>query len=201
MDNARYHSIQINKPPNTMSRKHEIEEWLQSNNIAYPAKATKSMLMILVRQNKPDPVYEIDTLVQEYGHKIVRLPPYHCDLNPIEMIWGIVKGKVATKNVGLDNITFLQHVKNCFEDITADTWNNCCEHVNKIEEEYRCRGPVIDREIEEFIINVGGSDSETSSLTTDNESDVSVIEPVQSDHENHEMSYESVEYLDSEFDD
>ncbi|XP_052756778.1 uncharacterized protein LOC113512254 [Galleria mellonella] len=129
MDNARYHSSQINKPPSMINRKKEITDWLSSNNIAYPTNATKSMLMVIVKQNKPDPIYEIDHLVQDYGHKIVRLPPYHCDLNPIEMIWGIVKGKVATKNVGLDNITFMQLVKNCFED----TWNNCCEHTKKIE--------------------------------------------------------------------
>ncbi|XP_059048546.1 uncharacterized protein LOC131843809 [Achroia grisella] len=199
MDNARYHSSQINKPPSMINRKKDITDWLSSNNIAYPTNGTKSMLMVIVKQNKPDPIYEIDHLVQDYGHKIVRLPPYHCDLNPIEMIWGIVKGKVATKNVGLDNITFMQLVKNGFEDITADTWNNCCEHTKKIEEDYRQRGPVIDREIEKFIINVG-DDSETSSDTSSNESVISEIETQQSDNEDHE-TYESVEYLDSDFED
>lgn len=31
---------------------------------------------------------------------VVRLPTYHCDLNPIELIWGIAKHKIASVNVG-----------------------------------------------------------------------------------------------------
>ncbi|KAJ4441671.1 hypothetical protein ANN_11529, partial [Periplaneta americana] len=34
-----------------------------------------------------------------YGHVVLRLPPYHCILNPIEMIWSEVKRKVASKNL------------------------------------------------------------------------------------------------------
>lgn len=32
------------------------------------------------------------------GHEVVRLPPYHCQYNPIELIWAHVKSKVAEKN-------------------------------------------------------------------------------------------------------
>ena len=30
--------------------------------------------------------------------RLLRLPPYHPELNPIELIWGLVKGKVAKRN-------------------------------------------------------------------------------------------------------
>jgi transposase len=30
---------------------------------------------------------------------VLRLPTYHPDLNPIEKIWGIVKARIAAKNV------------------------------------------------------------------------------------------------------
>lgn len=115
MDNARYHSGQLNKPPTIVNKKQDIANWLTRNEIQYPINATKDMMLVLVKKNKPDPVYVIDNILQEHGHKVLRLPPYHCDLNPIEMIWGILKEKVATKNVGLDNKTFLQLVENCFE--------------------------------------------------------------------------------------
>jgi len=32
------------------------------------------------------------------GHEVIRLPPYHCQYNPIELIWAQVKGEVVTKN-------------------------------------------------------------------------------------------------------
>ncbi|KAJ8317682.1 hypothetical protein KUTeg_005586, partial [Tegillarca granosa] len=41
----------------------------------------------------------IDYILREHGHKILRLPPYHADLNPIELIWADLKSYVASKNL------------------------------------------------------------------------------------------------------
>lgn len=65
------HSSQINKPPTTVNRKKEIGDWLTLNNIPYPANATKAMMLVLEKQNKPDPVYEIHSLLEEHGHRIL----------------------------------------------------------------------------------------------------------------------------------
>jgi len=40
----------------------------------------------------------LDEIALQMGHEVVRLPPYHCQYNPIESIWEQVKGKVAEKN-------------------------------------------------------------------------------------------------------
>lgn len=118
MDNARYHSFQINKAPTSNDRKHIIAEWLRLNNISFPQNASKDKLVTILRRHKPEPVYEIDTILSNHGHKVIRLPPYHCDLNPIEMIWGIVKAKVATKNVSITNDAFLKLVEDSFQVFT-----------------------------------------------------------------------------------
>ena len=52
-----------------------------------------------VKQYKSDPRYRIDQLFKEAGHTVLRLPPYHCDLNPIELIWSQLKRYVAANNV------------------------------------------------------------------------------------------------------
>ena len=44
------------------------------------------------------PAYRLEKIACKYGHEIVRLPPYHCQLNPIELIWGIEKNYVASEN-------------------------------------------------------------------------------------------------------
>lgn len=41
----------------------------------------------------------IDEMFKKNNHDVLRLPPYHPDLNPIEMVWAAIKGHVAAKNV------------------------------------------------------------------------------------------------------
>ena len=40
----------------------------------------------------------IDNIAKKYGHEVIRLPPYHCDLNAIELIWADEKNYVAREN-------------------------------------------------------------------------------------------------------
>ncbi|XP_050678843.1 uncharacterized protein LOC126975076 [Leptidea sinapis] len=99
MDNAPYHNTSINKAPNTNSRKGVIQEWLSRNHIEYSPQYTIPQLLEIVKRNKPEPVYAIDAILKGLGHKVLRLPPYHCDLNPIEMVWASMKRKVAMVNI------------------------------------------------------------------------------------------------------
>ena len=58
----------------------------------------KSKLYELVKKNKPEPQYVCDRMALEQGFVVVRLPPYHCIFNPIELIWAWINGKVAKEN-------------------------------------------------------------------------------------------------------
>ncbi|KAJ8914699.1 hypothetical protein NQ315_017408 [Exocentrus adspersus] len=89
MDNARYHSRLMEKIPNTQSTKDEIIQWLQSKNIPIPQHAFKCELLQIVHQFKPKNIaYAIDELIYKMGHSVLRLPPYHCQFNAIELIMG-----------------------------------------------------------------------------------------------------------------
>ena len=45
--------------------------------------------------SNPVTVYVIDEIAKAADHKVVRLPPYHCELkNPIEMAWAQMKGYI-----------------------------------------------------------------------------------------------------------
>jgi len=56
----------------------------------------KPQLYALIKEHKPRCTkMVIDELAREQGHHVLRLPPYHCKLNPIELIWGQAKGDVA----------------------------------------------------------------------------------------------------------
>lgn len=96
MDNASYHSRKRQKKPTKSSTKSEMCQWLDDNNIPHPE--LKSILKVnlfnIVQRQAITDVYEIEELAREAGHTIIRLPPYHCHLNPIELAWGMMKPKV-----------------------------------------------------------------------------------------------------------
>jgi hypothetical protein len=43
--------------------------------------------------------YKVDDLIEEHGHKVLRLPPYHCHFNPIELVWSQAK-RYYNSNIG-----------------------------------------------------------------------------------------------------
>lgn len=87
IDNASYHSRRLEKVPTTNSRKKEMQDWLLAHGIQYPEKALKRELIALIRLSNPQPKYTVDEIAKTFGHEVVRLPPYHCELNPIELCW------------------------------------------------------------------------------------------------------------------
>ncbi len=99
MDNAPYHSVIIDKAPTRATRKAEAVQWLLSHKVQVDPSMKKCESMQLVQQRKPQfPTYAIDQLAERNGHRALRLPPYHCEFNPIELIWSQVKGYVVRNN-------------------------------------------------------------------------------------------------------
>ena len=76
----------------------------------FPEHALKRELFCLIRLSNPQPKYVI---AEASGHEVVRLLPYHCELNPIEFCWSDhikVHNKKFTLS-GVKNLTYegLQH--------------------------------------------------------------------------------------------
>lgn len=99
LDNAPYHSRKLEKIPNSSSNKIAIKNWLSSKNISFDEEMLKLQLLEIVKTHKRDhDKYIVDEMTQSQGKTILRLPPYHCELNPVELIWAKVKNAVAVKN-------------------------------------------------------------------------------------------------------
>ena len=62
--------------------------------------------------------YKVDEFLKKKGHEVLRLPPYHCDLNPIEFIWGILKNRVAINNTTFKLEAESQRVQQEFSNVT-----------------------------------------------------------------------------------
>ena len=69
-------------------------------------------------------------MANDHGHAIARLPPYHCHLNPIELIWGQVKQEIRTYNSnGNQSMARVEQLtREAFARVTPLNWFNCVNH-------------------------------------------------------------------------
>ena len=95
IDNAPYHSRRLEHVPTMSSTKQVMRDWLTARGIEYPESALKRELYALIRANHCVPKYAVDEMAKFSGHEVVRLPPYHCELNPIELAWSQVKSHLS----------------------------------------------------------------------------------------------------------
>ena len=134
---------------------------MEEKGIPHEPNATKPELYQLIKQHKPDHIeYALDKKLEEHGHVVLRLPPYHPELNPIEKIWAQVKGKVASRNTTFKLRDVEKLTREEFSKVTVENWAAVCRHVDKIVEEYLRAEHVVDDAMERFVINVGNDDSE-----------------------------------------
>lgn len=104
--------------------------------------------------------------------EVLRLPPYHCELNPIELEWADVKGYVARNNTTFKMVDVKKLLQEALKNITPEKWKNCISHVKKEEIKLGGLDNNIDKTIDSFIINVTGeTSSEESSSSDTTESD------------------------------
>ena len=106
------------------------------------------------------------------GHEVVRLPVFHCTLNPIELAWAQVKGHIKA-NTKVFNLTEVEQLAwEGFQIVTADRWRKLIRHVReKVEDHYWSSDGLYEEYIRWFVIQFGGdSDSDTAS-SDDSDSD------------------------------
>ncbi|CAH2088708.1 unnamed protein product [Euphydryas editha] len=168
IDNASYHSTQCEKPPVSSSLKGEMQSWLQKNSIKFDEKMTKpEKLYHIILLNKPPKKYVVDELMREHGHEVLRLPPYHCDLNPIEYIWNLIKQRVAAKNINQYEKEIEGLTRDAIKSVTASDWKKEIEHVEKLESEYWEKDRLREIEQRELIISLGGEETSSESESDD----------------------------------
>lgn len=179
MDNAPYHSHKVVTRPTARAKKADllaycrddpfISLYCQQNNIILATTLLVSELRELIKVQPKSSLYVVDEMAKAQGKRVLRLPPYHCELNPIELIWAQVKNWVARNNT-----TFkLPDVKNLFVEaigtVTPDNWLNAINHVKKVEQKMWEMDEVIDLQVEPLIItgNVSSSGSSCNNCESD----------------------------------
>ncbi|CAK1595314.1 unnamed protein product [Parnassius mnemosyne] len=156
----------------TSWKKIDIQEWLSSKQISFEAKETKVQLLKKVKDVKIQyQSYVVDELAKAVGVEVLRLPPYHCELNPIELVWADVKGYVARKNTTFKMADVKKLLQQALGNISAEKWQNCISHVKKEESKLARLDDNVDKTVDSFVINVTGETSSESSYSDTEESD------------------------------
>jgi len=113
MDNASYHSVKKDPIPTMDWKKDDVIEWLLSKNCVIDRPMIKCELMEMV--DKITPLYDkylIDEEALKTKKVVLRIPPYHNELNPFELVWSVVKNHVKKNNLLNDGV----------QRVTPDMW-------------------------------------------------------------------------------
>ncbi|RCN50393.1 hypothetical protein ANCCAN_03621 [Ancylostoma caninum] len=111
MDNAAYHSRQLEKVPSRSSTKAQITEFLRSKGIEVAEESPKADLIAeldhyvesrggLARVRK----YAVEEICDGLGVNLIRLPPFHPFFNPIELCWSQLKAHLTKYGKPSDKI-------------------------------------------------------------------------------------------------
>ncbi|GBP53305.1 hypothetical protein EVAR_44306_1 [Eumeta japonica] len=169
MDNAPYHSRYAERIPRSNWKKADIQQWLKNKNIPFEPRELRVELLEKVKKIKDTyKKYAIDELAKKFKVEVLRLPPYHCELNPIELIWADVKGNVARNDITFNYADVKKLFNEALEKVTPEKWKKYIKHTIKEEKRLNDIDFIMDDTLEKFIINDTSSESDTC---TESESD------------------------------
>ena len=95
----------------------------------------KPELVEILAKIAPEPIFAVDEIATAHGHKVLRTPPYHPELQPIEICWGVAKNHVARNcDFTMNNLT--QQLENGFSKVSAETCTKIITKVRKVEDEF-----------------------------------------------------------------
>eukprot|EP00170_Pyropia_yezoensis_P000821 contig_3775_g823 len=124
-------------------------------------------------KHRPAPRFLVQDLAAQFDVTILISPVAHPELNPIEMVWGIVKAALRRANIDFSLKRPKELVEVELERITPEAWGRYEDHAVKMEDYYRTVASAnetgeaaTDNEIEEFEPNdvgISGSSEDSGS--------------------------------------
>lgn len=152
MDRATYHMIPEERVIPSQMRKGEIQNWLTSHSIYWDTDWLKPKLKDKMINNM-DLTPVVQKEAKKRGHRLLVLPVHHPELNPIELVWAIVKNKCAKKlRNGMSFKDVLRNLQDEFDHFPQETCENLYRHVEEKEEEFWYLDLKLDK-IDEFLSN------------------------------------------------
>lgn len=90
MDGAAYHKHDISGRPQKGDKKSKLIKFLKENDLPGNDRMSHKMLWKIIEDNTKKKYSSVE-ITKKYDHTLLFTPPYHPELQPIEMIWGSEK--------------------------------------------------------------------------------------------------------------
>jgi len=120
----------------------DIINWLEKKGEIIDKPMVQTQLLERARLISPQfDKYVIDELANEQNKMVLRLPPFHGDLNPIEHVWSLLKDYVQMNNT-LNDVK--QLIIKGVKHIKVETWANFVWRVIEEEEKFKNIDFIID---------------------------------------------------------
>ncbi|VDI40316.1 Hypothetical predicted protein [Mytilus galloprovincialis] len=210
-DNASYHKEVVNQECRktywTKTKAAQLKEmWLKGEipgQLEMPCPKTAKAIREVIFANMPNGELKMSSIAAKYGHKVIFLPPYHPQLNPIEMAWALVKNYVANNNINhtFKMLKFL--IEKGIDLVLKKQWEGLVKKARTWEDWYLFQGTHKEDEMEKFkrenpslVFSVGdSSDSEDEDAEIENHDIpssecISISEAISEDIDNDSDAYD-----------
>lgn len=175
IENAPHNTQVLEKAPSFFSST-EMKAWLIQKEIHFDVTATMPELDEIIQVNKNRLTeYTVDKMLRDKGHSVIRLPPFHPDLNPGNKIWSQINNYVAENTVAMNEITLRNILQEKIKTIKQDEWKNVRDQAVMSELKYQQVEIQVDNYINSFSVNGYNSESESECLVyaiVDSDSDI-----------------------------
>ncbi|KAJ0390407.1 hypothetical protein P43SY_011604 [Pythium insidiosum] len=161
MDGAKYHLRNLNPVPTTSWRKDAIQQWLTTHGVEWSANMLKAELLGLAKAQKAPRNYACVQIAANYGHQVLITPPYHPELQPIEIIWAVVKNAVAASPPRSMKELIAQLNSLFKKKVTSKTWVGAYRKAQGFENTYWA-AQTAEEEAEDETVDSDASESEAT---------------------------------------
>lgn len=137
MDSASYHSVKKYNIPVMSWKKQDIIKWLEHKGEIIKQPMVKAQLLEKVNILKPQhDRFAIHEWARVRNKIVLRLPPHHRELNPIELAWSSVHHYVRMNYNSTFKLNYVHLVKQGVEQVTAEMWTKFIGQVIKEENKF-----------------------------------------------------------------
>lgn len=141
LDNAKYHKAfpEGHYAPKQSDKKEVLRRFLEDHGENVEESELKPDLLQRAKKLyvELNPLNEIQNRAEEAGHRVLYLPPYHPELNPVEYGWADLKRYASEQAPGDIYKLCSETIPEAFKSVTSLKIQNMFSHVRKQEEFYR----------------------------------------------------------------
>ena len=87
-------------------------------------------------RTNPSQKHQLQERVDNFGVRALILPVVHPELNPIEMVWSLLKRKCAQRNMNFELSEVERTAQEVLENFSAECFASYDSHVQEVEQTY-----------------------------------------------------------------